>query len=229
MELEEWMRGLKISARTRNNLRTSTNTLFSFAQQRGYLSKNIPTEAEALSKAKALSLDVAIFSPEQVTKLMRSATKEMIPFIALGAFAGLRSAEIHRLGWDAVRFEEDIIEIKAGQAKNASRRVVPLEPNLKAWLRLEKGTGLIIKDKALWKKVTTLGKKLDLGWPQNVLRHSYISYRVSRDKNVNAVALDSGNSTQIIFKHYHQLTTEPRALEWFAVSPIAATPPAIAP
>ena len=231
VEMEEWMRGLKVSgrtpiaARTRNNLRTAIITLFSFARQRGYLPKGLPTEAEGLSKAKVRDGEIVIFSADQISTLLKNATKRMIPFIALGAFAGLRSAEIHRLSWDAIRFDDDLIEIKAGQAKTASRRLVPLEPNLKAWLfwaRGKKRKGLIMEEPELWKDVTALGKTLQLGWPQNVLRHSYISYRVARDKDVNKVALDSGNSTQIIFKHYRELAMEKQANAWFEVDPVSA-------
>ena len=71
----------------------------------------------------------------------------------------------------------------------------------------------------LWKDVTALGKKLELGWPQNVLRHSYITYRVARDKDVNKVALDSGNSANIIFKHYRELAPDAQAKKWFMVTP----------
>lgn len=143
----------------------------------------------------------------------------MIPFITLGAFAGLRSAEIHRLNWEAVRIEDGFIELKAGQTKTASRRLVPLEANLREWLLPRLGKGLVMKEDELWKEVTALGKKLKLGWPQNVLRHSYITYRVARDKDVNRVALDSGNSPNIIFKHYRELAPDAQAQKWFAVTP----------
>ncbi len=218
-ELEDWLRALKTGARTRNNLRTSVITLFSYARQRGYLPKNIPTEAEALSKAKVRGGEIEIFHAAQIEKLLAHATPEMIPFIALGGFAGLRSAESHRLHWDALLFDDDLIELKAGQAKTASRRLVPMEPNLKAWMQPLKARGKVIPDDEIWKGVTALAKKLEIGWPQNVLRHSYISFRVARDKDVNKVALDSGNSTSIIFQHYRQLATEKQAEEWFSVCP----------
>jgi Site-specific recombinase XerD len=218
-EMDDWLRDQDLAKRTRNNLRTAIITLFSYAKQRGFLPKHLPTEAEGLSKAKVVDNDIAIFTPEQITRLLKAAPPELIPFITLGAFAGLRSAEIHRLAWEAVRIDDGFIELKAKQAKTASRRLVPLEPNLRDWLLPHVGKGPIIHDKEQWKDVTALGKKLELGWPQNVLRHSYITYRVARDKDVNKVALDSGNSPNIIFKHYRELAPESQGQKWFAVTP----------
>jgi hypothetical protein len=59
---------------------------------------------------------------------------ELVPFLALGAFAGLRSAEIGRLDWEEVHLADRIIEIKATKAKTASRRIVPVTENLAKWL-----------------------------------------------------------------------------------------------
>jgi integrase len=58
----------------------------------------------------------------------------MIPFLTLGAFAGVRHAEIQRLEWKDIRFDDGSIEIRASKAKTASRRLVPILPNLKEWL-----------------------------------------------------------------------------------------------
>ena len=58
----------------------------------------------------------------------------MLPFWAIGAFAGLRRAEIERLTWSEVDFDADVIEVKASKSKTASRRLVTIQPNLREWL-----------------------------------------------------------------------------------------------
>ena len=58
----------------------------------------------------------------------------MVPFLAIGAFAGLRSAEIQRLDWADLK--ESFIEVTAGNAKTRSRRLVPIQPNLAKWLAI---------------------------------------------------------------------------------------------
>jgi hypothetical protein len=69
------------------------------------------------------------------------------------------------------------------------------------------------------KKVAPLARILGFEWPNNVLRHSFISYRIAIVKSAEQVALEAGNSPTIIFKHYRELATEEQANEWFGVAP----------
>ena len=60
---------------------------------------------------------------------------------------------------------------------------------------------------------------LDFKWKHNALRHSFISYRVSQCKNVAQVALEAGNSPQMIFQHYKELVQPDAAKAWFSLRP----------
>ena len=42
---------------------------------------------------------------------------------------------------------------------------------------------------------------------------------VKRKKNAAVVALEAGNSPQMIFKHYRELVTEKEADAWFSIVP----------
>jgi integrase len=55
--------------------------------------------------------------------------------LVIGAFAGLRDAEIKRLDWSEIDLVRGHIEVKASKAKSARRRIVQIQPNLSAWLR----------------------------------------------------------------------------------------------
>jgi integrase len=219
-EIDAWLRKLGGAARTRNSTLTSIRTFFSWAKTNSYLPKNQETEAEAVPKLRAADTEAEIFTPAEMHKLLQAASPPLIPFLALGGFAGFRTAEIGRLDWSAVDFERRIITIRAGQAKTASRRIVPMSDNLAAWLRPHKKTsGPICDAVEPYRGATALAKELGVRWPQNVLRHSFISYRLALVKNVQQVALEAGNSPAIIFKHYRELTTEDQAREWFGVFP----------
>lgn len=56
-------------------------------------------------------------------------------------------------------------------------------------------------------------------WKHNTLRHSFISYRVADIQNVAQVALEAGNSPQMIFRHYRELVRPAEAKTWFALAP----------
>ena len=69
------------------------------------------------------------------------------------------------------------------------------------------------------REVTALARALQMEWPRNVLRHSFISYRLAVVKSADQVALEAGNSPSIIFKHYRELATVEQAEEWFGILP----------
>jgi len=225
-QIDEWLRKLGGAPRTRNSTHTSICTFFSWAKSASYLPKNEETEAEALSKVKTGDTETEIFTPAQMKTILDAATPEMIPFIVLGAFAGMRAAEIVRIDWSAIDFKRKIIMIRAGQAKTASRRIIPISDNLSAWLQPHVDEGLVVPSAEVYRKVTDHARKLKIEWPHNVLRHSYISYRIAKIKNAQEVALEAGNSPTIIFKHYRELATEDQADAWFAINPTDSNKPA---
>ena len=56
-------------------------------------------------------------------------------------------------------------------------------------------------------------------WKQNGLRHSFISYRLAKVQNAPQVALEAGNSPQMIFANYREVVKPDAAEQWFAISP----------
>jgi hypothetical protein len=58
-----------------------------------------------------------------------------------------------------------------------------------------------------------------VAWQENGLRHSFISYRLAILHDTARVALEAGNSPEVIFGHYRELVTPEQAKAWFAVSP----------
>jgi hypothetical protein len=99
--------------------------------------------------------------------------------------------------------------------------VVPITDNLAAWLEPLKRKGKVVPAKQHHRDVAALTDALGIAWPRNVLRHSFISYRIAVVKSADQVALEAGNSPGIIFKHYRELTTEEQADKWFGILPKA--------
>jgi hypothetical protein len=56
-------------------------------------------------------------------------------------------------------------------------------------------------------------------WQENGLRHSFISYRLAILHDTARVALEAGNSPEVIFGHYRELVTPEQAQAWFNVRP----------
>jgi integrase len=218
-DVDAWLRSLDIVATTRNSMLRCIKVLFSFAKAQNYLPDEKTTAVESIPQVRVKLDDVTIFTPEEMTKLLHHAPPHIVPILAIGAFAGIRMAELNRLDWKAVDLERRIIEIRAGQAKTASRRVIPISDNLAAWLTPLEKKGKIVRTKELQTHVPALARALNMEWPRNVLRDSFISYRIAIVQSADQVALEAGNSASIIFKHYRELTTPEVAKKWFAILP----------
>jgi integrase len=218
-EVDAWLRSLDIVAVTRNSMLRCIKVLFSFAKAQNYLPDEKNTAVEQMQQVRVKSEDTTIFSPEEMAKLLHHAPPDLVPILAIGAFAGIRMAELERLDWKAVDLERRFIEIRAGQAKTASRRVIPISDNLAAWLTPLERKGKIVRTKELQTHVPALARALKMEWPRNVLRDSFISYRIAIVQSADQVALEAGNSASIIFKHYRELTTPEVAEKWFSILP----------
>ena len=143
-------------------------------------------------------------------------------WIALGGFAGLRTAELLRLEWGKhVQPDRELIQVSADIAKANGRRLIKLQPNLCAWLAPYAGrTGKVFEPRAD-ERAHEYAKRLGIEWKPNALRHSFISYLVAKSKNLPAVALEAGNSVAIINRHYRELVTEADGKKWFSIAPDA--------
>lgn len=219
-DLQGWLNKLEVSGRTKNNFRGLVISLFKYAQGHGYLPAGLPTAAEGLSKAKEDSGEIGIFSPEEMTLFLTNASERLIPLLAIGAFAGLRTSEIIRLHWEEIDFDQDHIEVKAGKAKTAQRRHAPLLPNLKSWLKPYQGhSGSVFSTREVETERRELAKTLEIQWPNNALRHSYASYRMASTDNAQQVSSEMGNSPQMIYRNYRKLVTKKEAEKWFSIFP----------
>jgi integrase len=228
-EIDRWVRGLFTSPVSRNSMLRCIKVFFSFAKSRSYLPVSETTAAELVRMAKTGATEAGIFTPQEMRKMLLAAPTEVIPLLAIGGFAGLRAAELRRLEWSAVDLERRIITLRANQAKTASRRIIPISDNLATWLRLVPRQGMVIENSKVGGTATSLAKKLGIDWPHNALRHSYISYRIALVKDAAKVALEAGNSPDIIFKHYRELVTDDTAAEWFSINPPEGLAPAPTP
>ena len=220
-DVRKFLDGLNLSARSLNNFLSTLKTFFRFAQDREWLSKETNL-LSGIKRRKEKAAPVEILSPRDIAALMQHATPEIAPCLALGAFAGLRSQEILRLEWTDVTRRPGFIEIAAHKAKTATRRLVPIAENLERWLTISQRDGGLVwpNTKAMFYKTRLrVAAEASVKWRQNCIRHSWASYRLAETHDVNRVALEAGNSAQMIFRHYRELATPEQAKTWFSVAP----------
>ena len=233
--VQQWIYGLKnqktkkdTAARTKENMLRQIVSLFNFARRQKYVPAELALELSEISTPRKQHAPIGIYTPDQMRAMFAVADAAIIPALAIAAFAGLRLAEVSRLDWREVRLSEKLIVVGAENAKTAARRLVPISDNLVAWLSPHaKRFGSVNPcdeqaenvGNALGNRFERAGARAKVTWKRNGFRHSYISYRVATLKDVPAVALECGNSPNIIFSNYRALATDAEAKAWFSILP----------
>ncbi|HEY3855975.1 MAG TPA: hypothetical protein VGO67_16425 [Verrucomicrobiae bacterium] len=218
-QIQAWFDGLGLGPQSHGNFRRVVGLLFKFAVARGYATSNL---VDGIDKKKVRGGDVEIFATEEIQKMLAAADPEFLPVLAIGAFAGLRTAEIERLSWEEIDLVGGYIEMKATKAKTGSRRVVPIQGNLAAWLAPYAGrVGNVWQgDSAtLLNRQRQTAKACGMAWKHNALRHSYASYRLAETGDATRIAFELGNSPAIVHRHYKQLVRPEAAKSWFSIKP----------
>src|SRR5437868_6569640 len=134
-ELDNWLRNLDCGPKSRANFRANIGVLFSYATRPRMLGSNPILH---IARPKLPENPPEIFTVDELTALLNAAAQrapDVVPMLAIGAFAGLREAEIKRLDWSEIDQKRGHIEVKSSKAKSARRRIVEMQPNLREWLR----------------------------------------------------------------------------------------------
>ena len=214
-----------------NNMRGTLNALFSFCQREGILPRERIHEA-ALIEKKLLrgSSHITIYTPAEMRLIVNLIGPYALPWVLLSGFAGLRSLEVWRIGWEAIRLDADVIVLGKEFTKTNRRRVIPMTSQLKRWIKpMHQGSGRIYdcplqtfeyRMRSAWDKIKKPGSdKLLVPKRNNALRHSFGTYRFSILKDEFKVSAEMGNSPAQLREHYAELCLPNDAKAWFAIAP----------
>jgi integrase len=191
--------------------------------------------------------EVVIYSPAELTALfgacidypMKDDKGEIepdrlcagcaVPF-AFMAFAGIRPDEITKLRWEDVSLELHNIRIGSSVAKKLYRRNVRINPTLAAWISTvseERRTGKLVPARWTYKAAKVRTKAgIDGREKQDALRHSYASYMLATEGDLDALKQDMGHGHMaVFFNHYHKALTKAEALPYWQVLPPGAELP----
>ncbi len=138
--IERWRASMTSSARTRNKLLTELSGIFARAQRVYGLPSNPVAGVERLRAMR--TIDVDVFSPEEVWALVRGARSAQDAALFLtAAFTGLRRGELLALRWRDVDFPGSLVRVRASYCakklttpKSGKIRSVPMARDVAAAL-----------------------------------------------------------------------------------------------
>jgi integrase len=226
-DVAAWVESLRsetpaLKPATVSNLRRVFSGLLSYAQSVGLLEANpvlrMPRE-KATRKSKAGN-QVAILTPDELTKLLNAARPRILPFLAIGAFCGIRPEELRRLRWADVDFTKGQILIRADVSKTGDKRHVTMPKNLMAWLSPWRAAkGIIAPDKNERRLKDKAAADAGIQWVPDLLRHSAATYHLAKYRNASLTAEEMGHGVAVLHRHYNGRVAPELAAKWFAIMP----------
>lgn len=220
-EIEHWLHGLNLGAVSFGNYKRAVGSVFALAVKQGKLATNPVSRVEAPKIVRAAP---SILTPSQLRHLLAAASPDLLPLLVLQAFAGVRRAEAERLTWAHIHLDTatPCVELPGEITKTNRRRSIDLPPNAVAWLtsavsRTEGTLGL--SHTVYRRRLTEAAKTAGIDWNENLLRHSYGSYRLAQTKNAAQVAEEMGNSPAVVHTHYQNLVRPERVSEYWSIAP----------
>lgn len=213
-EIERWLYNNKWDDHTRRGYLLTVRTMFNFAAARLHIAGN---PALGVDLPTIEDREPEIHTPDQVSRVLETARKmdqNLCRFMAIRYFAGLRGSEAEALVEEEI--DEEHIEVKAAKAKTRQRRLVKIEPALRAWLDLGGSLPLRQVNERHWRLV----KAMEFPCPQNVTRHSFVSYHLARFNDAARTALEAGHTQEMVFRNYRKIVTPAAAAEFWAIRPL---------
>lgn len=245
----DWLNGLrgeradkageKLSMTTRDNLKKTCRTFFTFCVSRGWASINpVPiaakkrTRGHRIAKRKA----PAIMLPADVERFLHKVEEVaplVLPFWLVKFFAGIRDAEAGRMDWSMIDLKAGVINLPAEITKTGDRRKVKIEPTLAEWLApYAQTTGPLTPgvspSRYYYKKVLRHLRKPEkrgaapgvFVFPSNAARHSFGTYHLFhfRDPGETAIQLGHKGNPTMLWEHYTNPAAEEHAAAFWAIS-----------
>jgi len=207
------------SPRFFNNRLGTWNTFLRRCQKLKYLRQGTEHPASHIEKQEIEFKSPAILSIEQMKKLLGAVPSKLMPYVAVGGFAGVRPFEMPRLNWEDFDWETNTLHVTPEAGKKTGERYVPLQPNLVEMLKpFRENTGKFCMTHSR-EMVSAIAREKGIisEWVQDVLRHSFCSYRLAQTSDIGLVAEEAGNSPNIIKNHYKKPMLKSRGVEWFNI------------
>jgi integrase len=227
-EVRDWLKALPLAPKTRNKIRGYSSQIFGLAVEAGYAKANPFAGTKKFREcSNEENGEISILSSDETARLLKAAEQEVIPFLALWFFAGVRRSTLERLDWSEVKMAERRVIVPRYKSKDDNRYQVTLSDNLIEWLTpyVQESGSLIVKFKGRPSKrrtrrlVVEAAARAGVTLPDNAGRHTFISVHVAQHESIDKTATNADNSAAIIKRDYLDIATREEAAKFWAIRP----------
>ncbi len=224
-DIKAWLDENKYTGQTRINYLRVFTSFFNFAKAKHLIDFN-PASKDAIKRPRLDEKLPAVFMVKDVERLLSAASEKapvIVPYLAIGFFAGLRTTELEGINWKDIDFAAKLITVRPEVAKKRRQRHVTLSGNLTAWLApFAKESGKVSPLSSEFRKgLAVVLKDLELEWIHNGMRHTFASCHLAKHQDISKTALElghTGNPT-MLFNHYRNLVKPADADAYWNIAP----------
>lgn len=209
----------------RNTFLTHARVLFRYGV-RMKLTRNDPTAGMLERRVTPSKVILTLADTAHLLKTCREHFPDLVAPVALQLFTGIRTSEVCRLDWSAIKLGQ-FIDVSADVSKTHERRVIDWWPKRLSEYVSQAGAGSVVKVPKSYEahkhQLVKLCRatKPDFIYGQNCPRHSFASYAVAFFQDAGKVALLMGQrDVNVLFRYYRDYRSQAEAREYFGeVSP----------
>lgn len=178
--------------------RAVLHSIFSCGLRHGWCNAN---PVDAIPRPILRETEIEPLPWVDLQNLLRTASqadfRSCMPAVGIMLWAGVRPAELLRLNWEDIDWQEKIINLRPRHSKTGGSRHITLHPVLIAWLRQLGGvhalSGRICPPNWV-RKWRALRRAAGIThWQQDVLRHTYASYHLKQWHDIPRLQEEMGH------------------------------------
>jgi hypothetical protein len=169
-------------------------------------------EVTHLLKVAQQKLEVPMKAGKKKPSTVTVNPGDLIPYLAVGLWGGVRPEESVRMRWEHVDFRLSQLDLSEEITKDHERRTFRVEPVLIEWLKLYRptnGQGKIVVNHE-WKFRAFVKAANFSPWPKDCLRKSYGSYHLAEFRDAGDTADNMGHENpRTFYRHYRDVIKDP--------------------
>lgn len=211
------------AAKTRHNHSTTLKTFGKWAREKKrWLPSAVRSAFEEIELPLLRPQEKSVYPPHEMMRLLAATPRDMLAFLVLGGFGGIRAAERVRLKPEHWQADNKLIELPASVTKTQRRRIVDDIPNLAKWMEVVKTDGEFLVGRRTPRNATRqIAQAAGVPWKKNALRYSFASYHIQLFRNPSRTAMLDGHSVDELERTYKSIrgVNDRSAKEWFKITP----------
>ena len=193
---------------------------FNWCRDREILPLDIKTVSERVRRPRYKNTEIGTITPDELRRafqLIESKAPEYIPALTISAMCGLRRSEVHAQQWEHIDLKRSLLRVSGAKPNTPARRLVSIPPaGVERLAKYQQDVGPVCTNLSV-DRFRDICRTAGLDLAKNGTRHTWISARVTITGNIPEVAIEAGNSVEVIHRHYRELLRKDEAQAWFSV------------